>query len=49
MKLKLLCETLKNEKFLLDIQTQCSDIANEILNAVIDAGQTFKSKWPNQL
>ena len=24
---------MKNEKFLLDIQTKCGDIANEILNA----------------
>ena len=36
---------MKNEKFLLDIQTKC-DIANEILNAAIDAEQTFKYKWP---
>ena len=28
---------MKNEKFLLDIQTKCGDIANEILNAAIDA------------
>ena len=46
IKLKFLCETLKNEKFLLDIQTKCGDIVNEILNAVIDAEQTFKCKWP---
>ena len=38
---------MKNEKFLLDIQTKCGDIANEILNAVIDAERTFKCKWPN--
>ena len=31
-----LCETMKNEKLLLDIQTKC-DINNEILNAAIDA------------
>ena len=37
IKLKLLCEILKNEKSLLDIQTKCDDIANEILNAAIDA------------
>ena len=37
---------MKNEKFLLDIQTKCSNIANEILNGVIDAEQTFKCKWP---
>ena len=37
---------MKNEKFLLDIQTKCCDIANEILNAEIDAKRTFKSKWP---
>ena len=46
IKLKFLCETLKNEKFLLDIHTKCSDIANEIPNAAIDAEQTFKCKWP---
>ena len=34
---------MKNEKFLLDIQTKCSDITNKILN---DAEQTFKCKWP---
>ena len=38
---------MKNEKFLFDIQTKCSDIANEILNAAIDAERTFKCKWPN--
>ena len=37
---------MKNEKFLLDIQTKCGDIANEILNAAIDAERTFKRKWP---
>ena len=29
IKLKPLCETLKNEKLLLDNQTKCGDIANE--------------------
>ena len=48
IKLKLLCETLKNEKFLLDIQTKCNNIANKILNAAIDAEQTFKCKWPKK-
>ena len=38
---------MKNEKFLFDIQTKCSDIANEILNAAIDAERTSKCKWPN--
>ena len=37
---------MKNEKFFLDIQTKRSDIANQILNAAIDAEQTVKSKWP---
>ena len=37
---------MKNEKFLLDIQTKCGDIANEILDAAIDAERTFKYKWP---
>ena len=37
---------MKNEKFLLDIQTKCGDITNEILNAAIDAERTFKCKWP---
>ena len=46
IKLKTLCETLKNEKFLLDIQTKRDDIANKILNAAIDAERTFKCKWP---
>ena len=36
---------MKNEKFLLDIQTKCGDIAKEMLNVVIDAEQTFKCKW----
>ena len=36
---------MKNEKFLLDIQTKRGDIAKEILNVVIDAEQTFKCKW----
>ena len=36
---------MKNEKLLLDIQTKCGDIANEILNAAIDAERTFKCKW----
>ena len=35
---------MKNENFLLDIQTKCGDIANKILNAVIDAEQTFECK-----
>ena len=38
---------MKNEKFLLDIQTKCGDIANKIFNAAIDAERTFKRKWPN--
>ena len=37
---------MKNEKVLLNIQTKWADIANEILNAAIDAEQTFKCKWP---
>ena len=37
---------MKNKKLLLDIQTKCSDITNEILNAASDAEQTFKCKWP---
>ena len=48
IKLKLLCETLKKEKFLLDIQTKCDNIANKILNAAIDAEQTLKCKWPKK-
>ena len=35
---------IKNEKFLLDIQTKCADIANEILDAVIDAERTLNSE-----
>ena len=46
IKFKLLCETLKNEKFLLDIHTKCGDNANEILNAAIDAEKSFKCKCP---
>ena len=46
LKLKLSCVTLKNEKFLPDITTKCGDIANDILNAAIDAERTFKCKWP---
>ena len=37
---------IKNEKLLLDIQTKCGDITNEILNVAIDAERTFKCKWP---
>ena len=33
---------MKNQKFLLNIQTKCGDIANEILNAAID---TERNKW----
>ena len=33
---------MKKEKFLLDIQTKCGDVANEILNVSIDDEQTFK-------
>ena len=36
---------MKNEKFLLDIQTKGGDIAKEIPNAAIDAEKTFKCKW----
>ena len=39
-------EKWKNEKLLLDIHTKCDNITNEILNAAIDAEQTFKCKWP---
>ena len=39
---------MENEKFLLDIKTQCGDIANEILNAAIETEETFKCKWPNR-
>ena len=35
---------MKNEKFLLDIQTKCGNITNEIRNVVIDAEQTSKCK-----
>ena len=35
---------MKNEKFLLDIQTKCGNITNEILNVAIDAEQTSKCK-----
>ena len=44
IKLKLLCETLENEKFLFGIQKKCGNITNEILNVVIDAERTFKCK-----
>ena len=44
IKLKLLSETLKNEKFLPDIETKCGDITTEILNAVVHAKRTFKCK-----
>ena len=37
---------MKNEQFLPDIPTKCGDIVNEMLNAAIDAEQTFKCKWP---
>ena len=37
---------MKSEKFLLDIQTKCGNIANKILNAAIEIEQTFKCKWP---
>ena len=37
---------MKNEKFLLDIQIKCGDIANEILNAATDAERMFRCKWP---
>ena len=40
---------MKNEKFLLDIQTKSGDIADQILNAAIDAEQTSRCKWPNWL
>ena len=39
---------MKNEKFLLDIQTKCGVIASEVLNAAIDAERTFKCEWPNK-
>ena len=38
---------MKQEKLLLDIQTKCSNIANEILNEAIDTKRTFTCKWPN--
>ena len=38
---------MKNEKFLLDIQTKYGDIAYEIVNVAIDAEQTFKCRRPN--
>ena len=37
---------MKNEKFLLDIQTKCGNTPNEILNVAIDTERTFKCKWP---
>ena len=37
---------MKNEKFLLDIQTKRRDFTNKILNAAIDAELSFKFKWP---
>ena len=37
---------IENEEFLLDIQTKCGDITNQILNAVTDTERTFKCKWP---
>ena len=37
---------MKNEILLRGIQTKCGDITNEILDAAIDAEQTFKCKWP---
>ena len=36
---------MKNEEFLIDIQTICGNIAIEILNAGIDAERSFKCKW----
>ena len=30
---------MKSEKFLLDIQTKCGDVAKEILNVAIDANE----------
>ena len=33
---------MKNKKFLLDIQIKCGNIANEILNLVIDAEGTIQ-------
>ena len=40
---------MKNENFLLDIQTKRGNIASEILNGAIGAEQTFKCKWPKIL
>ena len=50
------CGTLKNLKildrrhaklyFYLDIQAKCGNIADEILNAAIDAEWTFNYGWP---
>ena len=40
---------MKNEKFLLEIQKKCGDIANKIPNAATDAERTFKCKWPKIL
>ena len=37
---------MKNEELLLDVQAKCFNIANEMLNAVIDAEWTFYYKWP---
>ena len=42
IKLKFLCETLKNEKWKI-----FAWYPNKILNAAIDAERTFKCKWPN--
>ena len=47
IKVKLLCETLKNKKILLEIQTKYGNITNEVLNVAIDVELTFKCKWPN--
>ena len=30
---------MKSEKFLLDIQTKCGDVTNEILNVTIDTNE----------
>ena len=38
---------MKNEKFLIDIQTKCGNIAKNILKAATDAERTFKCKWPH--
>ena len=40
---------MKNEKFLLDIQTKCGVFANEILYATINAERTFECKWPKHI